>query len=130
MANYISQHTGQQIDTAVGRVAVSASGTSSEGWGYRKWTDGKCELWLTTQVTPTESAASGSGYRSNTINLPTLPFAVTNATVTGTAETMSFVTNPTLSASGLTLSIRLMRYAEVSTTTAYTVHISVDGNWQ
>lgn len=48
-------------------------------WGYKKYSDGTCDLWMTKTISSTAcSTAMGSWYRSGTISLANFPFSLTN----------------------------------------------------
>ena len=92
MANYISSHSGAQIDSAI--TAALAMGdyvvdTGTSGiWTFRKWNSGIAECWLAAgymaSEVPTTMTANGQLYESNvmTIALPSGLFSATpNVTI-------------------------------------------------
>ena len=105
---------------------VSAKGKSGS-WYYRKWNSGHVELWGTLAVRASSSTAIGSGYISDELSL-TLPFSVTNGTMTGTAGGSCFITSS--SVSGNTLKFYLVRPAPIYTTTDILVRAVIMGNWK
>ena len=105
---------------------VSAKGKSGS-WYYRKWNSGHVELWGTLAVRASSSTAIGSGYISDELSL-TLPFSVTNGTMTGTAGGSCFITSS--SVTGNTLKFYLVRPAPIYTTTDILVRAMIMGNWK
>lgn len=93
-------------------------------WSYRKWASGIGELWCTTWVQATSSTAIGSGFYSSQFSF-TLPFAVKEAVVTGTAGNICIVTNA--DTSGETVVFRLFRPGAISTTSKYEVKLNIKG---
>lgn len=94
MANYISSHSGAQIDSAVSAALamgdyVVDTGTSGI-WSYRKWNSGIAECWLTagymTSAVPATMTANGQLYESNTMTVA-LPSGLFSATPNVTIDT-------------------------------------------
>lgn len=110
---------------------VEAGTDATTGWSYRKWASGQCELWQTYSMTATSSTAisTGAAYYSNTVAL-TLPFAVSNATITGSATRKCFFVDQALASNGQSISYCLMRFTAVPTTQTIAVHIHVSGDLQ
>ena len=75
----------------VASIIVDANGYTigSTTWSYKKYSDGSCDLWGDKYVDKNCSIALGSWYRSETITMQDLPFAITNC-----METFSFKIGP------------------------------------
>lgn len=133
MADYLSQHTGEQLDTAVAQELATAdyvveSGVSGN-WNYKKFANGTAVLWGIHSVTPSSSTAIGSMYYSDTIYLST-PFGVANASITGTADNLHMIANTDGSYANSRVSFRLLKPSAISTTTAIPVRLQVWGWWR
>ena len=59
-------------------VYITEQGTSN-GWDYRKWSDGTMECWRTysASIAVNTQSSSYGGYRSGTLNIPTFPVTFT-----------------------------------------------------
>lgn len=149
MADYLSQHTGEQLDTAVQKALditstpanidaavaqelatadyVVESGVSGN-WHYIKFASGQAVLWGIHSVTPTSSTAVGSLYYSESIVLST-PFGVQNAVVSGSGNALMWTVSAGSSYQNSTIDFRLMRASAIPTT-ANSIKISVWGLWR
>lgn len=131
MSNYTSQYTGEQIDEAVGNVRESSdfvieNGTIN-GWNYRKWKSGVCEVWGLKNINPVGNTESGSGYFSDVMRVST-PFPIANAIVTGTAGNRYVLVNTDGSYTNQEISFRLWRSTAI-TTDQISVQIQINGYW-
>ena len=107
---------------------IVASGTS-EGWKYRKYSDGTFDAWGTFTKTPTSSTASGNIYYSNSISV-NLPFTAISDTVIVTGSVGSqyaWLVNTT--AATTTVSFRIARGTTISTTTGLSVRLHIHGEY-
>lgn len=100
---------------------------TEDGWRYKKYSDGTCELSGTFSVTPSSSTQTGSMYYSDIITIPT-PFVVNNAQIAGTAQNLHTVVNAGTSSSGV--NFRLLRPTAISTSNAISVQLIVKGTLQ
>jgi len=105
---------------------VSAKGKSGN-WYYRKWDSGQAELWATITFRPSSSTAVGNGYYSNDCT-STLPFSVSNATVTASADGNCYVSSPAVS--GTRFSCHLVRVISIPTTASFSIRIMIQGTWK
>lgn len=63
-----------KMDTFVVESKISFT---NDVWGYKKYSDGTCDLWITKTISSVScSTAMGSWYRSETIKLAALPFSL------------------------------------------------------
>lgn len=63
-------------DVAAVVVATNNGNASNTSWGYRKYSDGTCDLWAYKGIDVACSTALGSWYRSENISMQDLPFNV------------------------------------------------------
>ena len=63
-------------DVAAVVVATNNGNASNTSWGYRKHSDGTCDLWAYKHINEACSTALGSWYRSGNISMQDLPFSV------------------------------------------------------
>lgn len=138
--NYVLSHTGAEVDAAVDRQYLVGSGTSQNGWGYKRWSNGQAEYWITISVTPTSStqSSSGSGYYSNDIQTPAWPTGLiiaSGVTVLATADSSCWCAVRAINESGssglsYSIKLRLHRFTEISTESPVTINIHVLGYYQ
>ena len=98
--------------------------TSGIAWTWTLWNSGRVEVWGDGSVTPTSTATGGNTFYTNEFSL-SLPISVTSGIVTGTANNQAWISNT--SVSGTTLKFRIGRGQTISTSTAITVQLRVDG---
>ena len=150
MSDYLSQHTGAQIDEAVQKALditstpanidstvaqklatadyVVAQGISGN-WYYKKFAGGTAVMWGTHTVTTSGNAAVGSMYYTDVISVDT-PFPVDYAAITASVSDLCVIVNPGYSTSTTSpfVSFRLLRpYA--FTGGNVTVRLQVWGQW-
>lgn len=105
---------------------ITASGTS-DGWTYRKYSDGTFDAWGTFNKTPTSSTASGNIYYSNSIS-QSLPFtAVADSVIATGSVGAQYAWLVNTSAATTTVSFRVARGTTISTTTALAIRLHVHG---
>lgn len=107
-------------------ITESNISTTVGTWSYRKYSDGSCDLWGVFNVTPSSSTASGSVYYSDIIYVST-PFALSTGTLTGAAENLCWIANPSIATSTSRIAFRLMRGTAITTGSAISVRLSVHG---
>lgn len=98
--------------------------TSGIAWTWTLWKSGRVEIWGSGNVTPTNTATGGNTFYTNEFSF-TIPVSVSSGIVTGTANNQAWITNT--SVSGTTLKFRIGRGQTISTSTAITVQLRVDG---
>ena len=113
----------------VGYLEVEGSGYTGE-WRYKLWNSGTYQMYGQFDVTPSASAALGSGYYSNQIIIPT-PFVPKTAFIAGTALKYCALCNAVIPVAGeANIAFRLMRFGEIATTEAIDVRLTVQGRWK
>ena len=111
-----------------GTYVVSGIGT----WTYRQFATGDVILWGKFTVTPTQEAQTGGLYYSQTVYI-NLPFPVTNAAVTGSAQNLYFVANAGVNSSSATSNPNTVWFRLLHATTIsnnQTVDLHVCGKWK
>ena len=98
--------------------------TSGIAWTWTLWHSGRVEMWGTGSVTPTSTATGGNTFYTNEFSL-SIPVYVSSGIVTGAANNQAWISNT--SVSGTTLKFRIGRGQTISTSTAITVQLRVDG---
>ena len=113
-----------------GYLAVEGNGYTGE-WRYKLWNSGTYQMYGQFDVTPSASAALGSGYYSNQIIIPT-PFVPKTAFIAGTALKYCALCNAVIPVAGeANIAFRLMRFmGEITTTEAIDVRLTVQGRWK
>ncbi len=101
-------------------------GTNS-GWTYKKWNSGTYEMFGTFTVTPTEASLNASLYRTNDI-IVDLPFPISSAYVSGTAEGHCWITGGSVSGDSA-ITVRIISDGEFNTTEAIEVRLTVVGTY-
>lgn len=98
----------------------------SGGWTYRKWKNGRYEMYGQFEVKATSSDVNNTLYRTNAIQVAT-PFAITDdAVVTGTGTGHYWLTNGVY-ANANAISIRIMSDKTISLTGTITVRLHAVG---
>ena len=106
---------------------VKEAGTS-DGWSYKKWNEGTCELFGTFTLTTTSDAtAVGSMFCSDAFVIQA-PFAIDGAVVTGTADGMFLITDGGTDG-GNSISFVLLRPETFGTGTNVVVKLHVVGTY-
>ena len=120
----------QALSNAMADYIVDSHVAGQTGeWSYKKYASGDAVLYGSFSVKPTSSTASGSLYYSNIITV-SLPFGVTQASVSGTGDNLHAVVNTDYSYANKTISFRLLRPQRISTTTAASVRLMVWGVYE
>lgn len=100
----------------------------SGGWTYRKWKNGRYEMYGQFEAKPTSSDINNTLYRTNAIQVAT-PFAITDdAVVTGTGTGHYWFTNGVY-ANANAISIRIMSDKTISLTGTITVRLHAVGTY-
>lgn len=152
MADYLSQHTGEQLDEAVQKVLNITStpanidaavaqeletidyvidrGTNGD-WRYKKFASGDAVLWGIHDVSPTTSTQTGSMYYTESLEVST-PFSLVDQVVINAtpATHVCFATNVYYSVPRSAVGFRLVRNATFPSGGTVTVHLQVWGKWK
>ena len=99
-----------------------------DGWHYRKWRSGYCELWSKIYTRPTQSIADGNVYHSEIMRWA-LPFKVNSGVVTGSAHYLHMVSDAEVNASGSHVALRLVRGNAIVTDKVFPVQLTINGSW-
>lgn len=107
---------------------VNASGTAN-GWRYRKYSDGTFDAWGTFSVTPSSSESSGNIRASNAISVSTPFTAIADSVIVTGAVGIQYAWLVNTSATTNTVSFRIARGTNISTSTALTVRLHIHGEY-
>ncbi len=111
-----------------GNAWVTESGTS-DGWTYRKYSDGTFDAWGTFTKTPTSSTASGNIYYSNAIS-QAMPFtAVADSTIVTGSVGAQYAWLVNTSAATANVSFRVARGTAISTSTGLAIRLHIHGEY-
>lgn len=129
-----SAGTWQPWYCSAGSVAIVEAGTTSDGWTYRKYSDGSCVAdYYETGTYSFSNSTIVSGLKAYTLTNMKLPFNMRRVTAQGgTAGSFpSFVAIRGTGAGGNTLSdtITVVWYALTTSTSTTAIRISVSGYW-
>lgn len=100
----------------------------ADGWRYRKWSSGYCELWIKKNIRPYESIEDGSVCYSDIVQID-LPFFVSDGVVTGSAHYLHMVSNAEVWANGLVVGFRLVRGKQITLDMDIPVQLYINGSW-
>lgn len=99
-----------------------------DGWRYRKWSSGYCELWTKKNIRPSESIEDGNICYSDIVQID-LPFFVSDGVVTGSAHYLHMISNAEVWENGLIVGFRLTRGKQIILDMDIPVQLHINGSW-
>lgn len=120
----------EDIKTSLEKVKDYVSDTGTSGnWNYKKWNSGLYELFGTFPLTCGEATAAGSMFITQTFSL-SLPFAISDAVISGSASDNFFVVNAKKSSvMSDAVIFSLLRPTTFTTGNSVTVRLYITGKY-